>query len=198
MKSEETDPTLNHEEEIDPTSDLSPEESLPSGHNPDIGTPETHSKTAAPKSELEQWQLEAADWKDKYLRLYADFDNYRKRSSREKIELLSNAGSDVIRELLPVIDDFDRAVKANEQVNDPAALREGFSLIHAKMYKQLESKGLKPIDAIGKPFDTDFHEAITSVPASDPSMIGKVVDEVEKGYMMNDRVIRFSKVVTAQ
>jgi molecular chaperone GrpE len=97
-----------------------------------------------------------------------------------------------------VVDDFDRAVKANENVEDVSVLKEGFALIHHKLYKRLESKGLKPIEATGKSFDTDFHEAITQIPAPSEDLKGKVVDEVEKGYLLNEKVIRFSKVVIGQ
>lgn len=197
MKTEETEESIKLDNESKPVENHQ-EEALPEGHNPDLGTPEVKEQAPAPENEVDKLKKEAADWRDKYLRLYAEFDNFRKRSSREKIELLSTAEADMIRELLPVIDDFDRAMKANENVEDPAPLKEGFGLIHQKLYKKLESKGLKPIEAAGKTFDTDFHEAITSIPAPDPSMVGKVVDEVEKGYLMNERVIRFSKVVTGQ
>lgn len=147
---------------------------------------------------LAKTQRELTEWKDKYMRLFAEFDNFRKRNVKERAELISSAAGDVIKELLPVIDDFDRAVKANDSLDDLNVIREGFVLIHQKLYKKLESKGLKPIDASGKPFDTDFHEAITSVPAPTEDMKGKVVDEVEKGYLLHDKVLRFSKVVIGQ
>lgn len=147
---------------------------------------------------LAKAQREIAEWKDKYTRLFAEFDNFRKRTQKERIDLIANAAGDVIKELLPVIDDFDRAIKANETLEDTAVIKEGFVLIHHKLYKRLEAKGLKPIDAAGKVFDTDFHEAITSIPAPSEEMKGKVVDEVEKGYVLNDKVLRFSKVVIGQ
>lgn len=147
---------------------------------------------------LEKANREIAEWKDKYTRLFAEFDNFRKRTQKERVELISNAAGDVIKELLPVIDDFDRAVKANETLEDVAVIKEGFVLIHHKLYKRLEAKGLKPIEAAGKTFDTDFHEAITSTPAPSEELKGKVVDEVEKGYVLNDKVLRFSKVVIGQ
>jgi molecular chaperone GrpE len=143
-------------------------------------------------------QAEAAEWRDKYLRLYAEFDNFRKRSMKERVDLLSTASADVIKEMLTILDDFDRAVKANEKVEDIAVVKEGFVLIHQKLYKKLENKGLKPIHCIEQPFDTDFHEAITQIPAPHEGLKGKVVDEVEKGYLLNDKIIRFSKVVIGQ
>jgi len=174
------------------------EQALTDAHNPDLGAHENQSNAELPQNETEKWQAEAADWKDKYLRLYADFDNFRKRSMKERSDLLGSASADVIKELLPILDDFDRAVKANESVEDLTIIKEGFVLIHQKMYKKLESKGLKPIESIGKSFDTDFHEAITQIPAPDENSKGKVVDELEKGYVLNEKVIRFSKVVIGQ
>ncbi len=149
-------------------------------------------------SEIEKWQKDASEWKDKYMRLYAEFDNFRKRSIKEKSDILSTAAAGVVRELLPVLDDFDRATKANETVEDLQAVKEGFVLIHNKFYNTLTTKGLAPINAVGQPFDTDFHEAITQIPAPSEELKGKVVDELEKGYLMNDKVIRFSKVVIGQ
>ncbi|MFZ4784616.1 MAG: nucleotide exchange factor GrpE [Flavobacteriales bacterium] len=162
---------------------------------------ETNEQTAEATVELneeEKLRKEVAEWKDKYTRLFAEFDNFRKRSMKERSELISGAAGDVIKELLPIIDDFDRAVKANEATDDVAVIKEGFVLIHNKMYRKLESKGLKPLDATGKPFDTDFHEAITSIPAPTEDLKGKVVDEVEKGYLLNEKVLRYSKVVIGQ
>lgn len=141
---------------------------------------------------------DAAEWRDKYLRLYAEFDNFRKRTMKERADLLSTASADVIKEMLPILDDFDRAVKANETVEDIQAVKEGFILIHQKLYKKLEMKGLQPIQAKDQVFDTDFHEAITQIPAPTEELKGKVVDEVEKGYMLNEKIIRFSKVVIGQ
>lgn len=149
-------------------------------------------------TEAEKWQKEAADWKDKYMRLYAEFDNFRKRSVKEKSDILSTASANVIKELLPVLDDFDRATKANETAEDIQAVKEGFVLIHNKFNNSLVAKGLKPINATGQVFDTDFHEAITQIPAPSDDLKGKVVDELEKGYTLNDKVIRFSKVVIGQ
>lgn len=175
-----------------------PEAALTDAHNPDLGTPETPQQQETEGNEIEKLKHEAGEWRDKYLRLYAEFDNYRKRSIKERTDLLSTASADVIKELLPTLDDFDRAVKANETVEDISAIKEGFVLIHQKLYRKLESKGLKPLDATGKIFDTDFHEAITQIPAPTPDLVGKVVDEVEKGYLLNEKVIRFSKVVIGQ
>jgi molecular chaperone GrpE len=159
---------------------------------------ESAEQTSTTETTTESASEGAAEWRDKYLRLYAEFDNFRKRTMKERAELLSTASADVIKEMLPILDDFDRAVKANETVEDITAVKEGFVLIHHKLYKKLEMKGLKPIQAKDQAFDTDYHEAITQIPAPTEDLKGKVVDEVEKGYMLNEKIIRFSKVVIGQ
>lgn len=148
--------------------------------------------------EMEQLKVELAEMKNKYVRLHAEFDNFRKRNARERVELIKNASQSVLSEMLPVLDDFDRASKANEDNDDISAVKEGFHLIHHKMFKVLEANGLKPMDAMGKAFDTDVHEAITQIPAPSKKMRGKVVDVIEKGYMLNDSVLRYAKVVVGQ
>ena len=200
MNADETKETMNQPEPAtaEETAAAQPHENLAEGHNPDLGEPEIKENPVEEKSEEEKWKESASEWRDKYLRLYAEFDNFRKRSQKERVELLQTASSDTIKELLGILDDFDRAVKANETVEDIAIVKEGFVLIHQKLYRKLETKGLKPIEANGLPFDTDFHEAITQIPSPTPDMKGKVVDEVEKGYTLNDKVIRFSKVVIGQ
>lgn len=135
---------------------------------------------------------------DRYLRLYSEFDNYRKRTMKEKADILKTAGEEVFKSILPVIDDFDRAIKANEKVDDAAAIKEGMQLISNKLKNNTQQKGLQAFDSIGQPFDADIMEAITHVPASDASQKGIVIDEVEKGYKLGDKVIRFAKVVVAQ
>lgn len=132
---------------------------------------------------------------DKFLRLYSEFDNFKKRNTRERIELIKSAGSDVLRSVLPVLDDFDRAIKANENARDLDAVKEGFVLINQKLYHLLETKGLKKMDVMGKPLDTDLHEAITQIPAPSPDQKGKVIDVVENGYYLNDGVLRHAKVI---
>jgi molecular chaperone GrpE len=143
----------------------------------------------------QDWQLKFADMNDRYLRLYSEFDNYRKRSARERIEFAKTAASDTFTAILPVLDDFDRAAKAMENAEDIAVVKEGMQLIYHKFRSILISKGLEEMNAQGETFDADFHEAITSIPSPDDSMKGKVVDEVEKGYSLNGKVIRFAKVV---
>jgi len=135
---------------------------------------------------------------DKYLRLYSDFDNFRKRTIKEKADLVLNANGGVIKDLLPVLDDFERAIASNENTEDVIGLKEGFSLIHNKLNNILTSKGLKPMGCKGQPFDMDLHEAITNIPAPSEEDKGKVMDEVEKGYFLNEKVLRYAKVVVGQ
>lgn len=131
----------------------------------------------------------------KYLRLYAEFDNYKKRTSRERVELLQTAGKDVIGDLLPVLDDLDRALKAMEENEVSEATKEGVTLVANKLKNTLQQKGLKEMQSINEAFDADFHEAITKIPAPSDDMKGKVVDEVLKGYLLNEKVLRYAKVV---
>lgn len=126
--------------------------------------------------------------KDKYLRLIAEFDNYKKRNLKERIELLKSAGEDIIISVLPVLDDFERAAKAH-------TLPEGIALIYTKLMGVLNQRGLKPMDAQGKDFDPDLHDALSNIPTGDEKMKNKVVEEIEKGYFLNDKVIRHAKVI---
>ncbi len=151
---------------------------------------QTEEQTAEEKLQAEVQQLN-----DKYLRLYAEFDNYKRRTQKERVELLQTAGKDVIVSLLPVLDDFDRALKAMENATEVAPVKEGIVLVSNKLKNTLAQKGLKDVESINQPFDTDFHEAITNIPAPTDELKGKVIDEVEKGYTLNDNVIRFAKVV---
>jgi molecular chaperone GrpE len=138
------------------------------------------------------------DFKDKYIRLYSEFENYRKRTAKEKIDIITNASENLLKEILPVVDDFERAIVNNEKVSEAETIKEGFELIHNKLYKTLTNQGLKPMDAIEKKFDPDIHEAITKIPAPKNKLKGKVIDVIEKGYTINDKVIRFAKVVVGE
>lgn len=153
---------------------------------------------AAVRSDAEKMAEEAAQWRDKYVRLSAEFDNYRKRTLKEKMELVSSAGEDVIKSLLPVMDDLERALAATEKVTDVEAVREGVVLISNKLRDTLRGKGLVEIDAFGQELDTDFHEAVAKIPASEETQKGKIVDVVQKGYKLHDKVIRHSKVVVGE
>lgn len=159
------------------------------------GTDTTAEKTA--KTD-ENADAKYNELNDRYLRLYSEFDNYRKRTLKEKADTIKTAAEDVFKSILPVIDDFERAIKATEQVNDATAIKEGVQLIYSKLKNNSQQKGLIAFDSIGQPFDADTMEAITHIPASDPSQKGLVIDEVEKGYRLGDKVIRFAKVVVAQ
>ena len=143
----------------------------------------------------EKLQQDNAALNDKYLRLFAEFDNYKRRTQKERVELLQTAGKDVVVSLLPVLDDFDRALKATENATEVNAIREGIMLVQTKLKSILTQKGLKEMESLNTPFDTDIHEAITKIPAPTDDLKGKVVDELEKGYTLNDKVIRFAKVV---
>ena len=143
----------------------------------------------------EKLQLENTALNDKYLRLFAEFDNYKRRTQKERVELLQTAGKDVVVSMLPVLDDFERALKATENATEVSAIREGVMLVQTKLKSILSQKGLKEMESINTVFNTDIHEAITKIPAPTDDLKGKVVDELEKGYTLNDKVIRFAKVV---
>ena len=147
---------------------------------------------------IEELEAQVAELKDKYLRQVAEFDNYRKRTLKEKTELILNGGEKVLTALLPVLDDFERAQESFKKSSDVEALREGVSLIFEKFVKTLESQGLKPIDAVGQDFNTDFHEAIAMIPAPNDDDKGKVIDCIQTGYMLNEKVIRHAKVAIGQ
>ncbi len=144
----------------------------------------------------EQLKLELEESKDQYIRLMAEFENFKKRTRTERLELLKTANADTLKSMLTVLDDFDRAQKALETSTDVAAIKEGLNLVHHKLKSTLVANGLKEMESsVGKAFDTDMHEAVTNIPAASEEMKGKVVDELEKGYLLNDKVIRFAKVV---
>lgn len=147
---------------------------------------------------IEKLQSELADANDKYIRLVAEFDNYKKRMAKDKIETRLTAGQDILRELLPVLDDLDRAQKSVETATDVDAVKEGFNLIKDKLLKNLSSKGLKEMEVIGEVFDADKHEAVAEFPAPTEDLKGKIFDVTEKGYVLNDRIIRFPKVVVSK
>lgn len=164
----------------------------------EVSSRKKRSAKKSKQSKEKELQEKVDEINDKYLRLYSDFDNYRKRTIKERIELSKTASEEIIIELLPILDDFERANKSNETSKDCEAIKDGINLIYSKFKSTLEKNGLKPIEAIGKEFDTDYHEAITQIPAPSDDLKGKIVDEIEKGYQLNDKVIRFSKVVIGQ
>ena len=144
--------------------------------------------------QIEEDQLKIQKEKDDYLRLMAEFETFRRRSSEDRLSLISSAAADTIKGLLPVLDDCERALQILEGSSDEAA-REGTNLIYEKLMAYLKTRGLEPIEAKGQPFDTDFHEAVTQFPAPDESLKGKVIDVVQTGYTLNEKVLRYAKVV---
>jgi molecular chaperone GrpE len=148
--------------------------------------------------EIEKLKAELNEAKDKNLRLVAEFDNFRKRNAKERVELAMTAGKEIIQSMLVVVDDTERAEKQLETVTDLNILKEGISLVFNKLKTTLLNKGLKAMESIGQPFNADLHEAITEIPAPNEAMVGKVIDEVEKGYYLNDKLIRHAKVVVGK
>jgi molecular chaperone GrpE len=150
-------------------------------------------------SEVDQLRIELSNSKDQYLRLVAEFDNFRKRNAKERVELIQTAGKDLIQSLLAVMDDSDRAFKTLETATDINAVKEGMNLVLSKLTNILNQKGLKEMESpIGKEFDAELHEAITEIPAPSEDMQGKVVDVMEKGYYLNDKLIRYAKVIVGK
>lgn len=150
------------------------------------------------EDEVEKLKSELEKEKKEYLFLMAEFDNFRKRTLKEKSELIKNAAESAFKGLLPIVDDFERALKASEGSEDVNAMREGMELIYKKLKKYMEQNGVKEMDPEDKEFDADKHEAISAVPVPDENQKGKILDTVEKGYMINDKVLRHAKVVVGQ
>lgn len=170
----------------------------------DMNTDENFAGTAnlrdmgAGEEELEKLKEDVQEQKDKYLRLFAEFDNFRKRSARESLELRQTAGKEVIVSLLDVMDDCDRAEKQLLATDNIGQVKEGVQLVFSKLRSVLQAKGLKAMQSINTDFDVEKHEAITEIPVQDPELKGKVIDEVQKGYYLNDKIIRFAKVVVGK
>lgn len=170
----------------------------------DINTDENAAGTlhlnepVAEESDLEKLQSELQEQKDKYLRLMAEFDNFRRRTAKERLELMQTAGKEVIVSLLEVLDDCDRAEKQLQASDDIALQKEGVQLVFNKLRSTLQAKGVKVMESINTDFDVEKHEAITEIPAPNAAMQGKVMDEVVKGYYLNDKIIRFAKVVVGK
>ncbi len=150
------------------------------------------------KSEAEQLKEQLIKLNDKYIRLSAEFDNYRKRTLKERMELMKNAGEDVLSNILPVVDNFERAIKTMESATDIDAVKEGVAMIYKNFKDFLNQRGVKEIEANEKDFDTDLHEAVSKIPSPDKKMKGKILDVIEKGYKLNDKVIRYAKVVVGE
>lgn len=150
------------------------------------------------EKEIEQLKAEKAELNDRFLRLFSEFDNYKKRVSKEKLDLIATASEKVLVSLLPVIDDFERAIAANEKADNVDSIKEGFNLIYNKLVQMMKRFDVEEIQAKGEEFNTDFHEAVTHFPAQKEEDKGKVIDVTEKGYKLKDKVIRYAKVVVGQ
>ena len=182
---EEKDININEEENLN-------EEQVEETENQEATEP------AEEKDPLELAQDEIAELKDKYLRSVAEFDNYRKRTLKERAELILNGGEKVISAILPVIDDMERAIENGAKTDDPQVIREGMELIYNKLIKVMEAQGITQIDALDADFDTDLHDAVAMVPGMGDDKKGKVIDCLQKGYKLNDKVIRHAKVAVGQ
>ena len=192
MKEEEK---LNNMEEETPQQQVSEtDNSAETDNQAETDQPEV----SVEKDPLDVALDEIADLKDKYLRSVAEFDNYRKRTLKERAELILNGGEKVITAVLPVIDDMERAIENGKKTDDPEVLREGMELIHQKLMKILEAQGVSLIDTDAADFDTDVHEAVAMVPGMGDDKKGKVIDCLQKGYKLNDKVIRHAKVAVGQ
>jgi molecular chaperone GrpE len=167
--------------------------------NEDVQSESSESaKQNTEESPIELLENQLAEAKDKHLRLFAEFDNFKKRNAKEKLEYMSMAGKDVLLEMISVKDDFERAMKSFENSDDLSAIKEGIELIYDKLNKSIEKKGVKKIEAKGQLFNVELHEAITEIPVGSEGQKGIVFDEIESGYTLHDKVIRFSKVVVGK
>ncbi len=153
---------------------------------------------AALELEIEELQQEHGELKDKYIRQVAEFDNFKKRNARERIDLLQNAARDTIASLLPVLDDFDRAIKAGDDDDSIEPVSEGVKMIYNRLKNTLGQKGLREMETHEQPFDPELHEALTEIPAPNDDMKGKIMDTIEKGYYLNDKIIRHARVVVGK
>ena len=187
---------------IELSDDFAEEEAEAADDNaPSDAEPEAAGAENVPAEEIDEAEKLRADLekeKKEYMFLMAEFDNFRKRTLREKSEIIRNAGENVLKGLLPIVDDFERGLKAAENSDNAEGIREGMQLIYNKFKKYMEQNGVKEMDPEDKEFDADRHEAISAVPVPDPAMKGKILDTVEKGYMINDKVLRHAKVVVGQ
>ncbi|MFY9153146.1 MAG: nucleotide exchange factor GrpE [Prolixibacteraceae bacterium] len=192
-----TDRAKINEEMENATSDPTAVQDEVEGKKKETKKEKTHHKSKT-EEQLEKSEAELLELKDKHIRLQAEFDNYRKRTLKERMELLKSAGESVLIGILPVIDDFDRAMQMLNISEEENHVKDGVNLIYNKFQEFLKQNGIREIEAKEKDFDTDLHEAITKIPAPTEELKGKIVDVVQKGYYLNDKVIRFSKVVIGE
>ena len=160
----------------------------------DSDQPENQGDNSA-DAKVAELQASVNELRDKHLRLLAEFDNYKKRTMRERLDLMNSASKDVMVSLLPILDDFDRAKKSADDPSNAEVLSDGVTLVYNRLNNVLQNMGLKAMTSTGEPFDVEMHEAITEIPVPDENMKGKVIDTLEKGYMLNDKIIRHAKVV---
>jgi molecular chaperone GrpE len=193
IKSEEESSEMILDKEA--TEELEKEESIES---PEEVEGEISEHKLEEKSKEEILEAEIQDYKDKYLRLYSEFENFRRRTNKEKLETIARANERLLEDILPVIDDFERASRVLEDSKDLKSHAEGVELVYNKLRSTLETKGVKKMEALGKKFEPELHEAITQIPVKDKKMKGKVVEVIEDGYFLHDKVLRFAKVVVGQ
>lgn len=197
MENKHTEQT--HEEELQPVKNETPEATETTLETPE-NTNETQENTNSENNNNNtDWEAKYKETYDQYLRLFSEFDNFRKRNAKERIELIKTAGSEILSAILPVLDDFDRALKTmDSNTADVNALKTGVDMIFQKLLHVLQEKGLQAYNPIGEKFDPELHEAITHIPAQEESQKGNIMDVVEKGYKMHEKVLRYPKVVVAQ
>lgn len=191
---------MNSKEKQEKTSkqDLENPEEMTNVQDKQPQTAEAENKSDKKAEEAEDYKKKYEELNEAHLRLRAEFDNYRKRTLREKADLIKNGGETALKNLLPVVDDFERAMQNISKTEDVAAVKEGLDLIYSKFMNYLAQQGVKPVDAIGKAFDTELFEAIATIPAPEADMKGKVIDCVQTGYSLFDKVIRHAKVVVGE
>lgn len=194
-----------HEEEIEQTENTVEETTVEQKENEEGKVQEQEEKeveesnTSTDKEKTkEELQKELGEMKDKYLRIFAEFDNYRKRTVKEKVDIIKLASKDVINAMLPAIDDFSRAIKLDGEANVEDKIPEGIVHVYNKLMKGLEQQGVRPMESTGAEFDAELHEALTKIPAPTPELKGKVIDTIEQGYYLNDKIIRYAKVVVGE
>ena len=189
----------NNDEQAANNNGMTPEELLSEMNTDENAAGTTHlNEEVADENAMEQLRSELQEQKDKYLRLFAEFDNFKRRNAKERIELSQTAGKEVISSLLDVLDDSERSEKVMESSTDLQMVKDGVKLVFQKLRNVLEQRGLKPMTTVGSEFNADFQEAITEIPAPTPELVGKVIDEVQKGYLLNDKIIRYAKVVVGK
>jgi molecular chaperone GrpE len=189
------------EDSVKETDTITAENEAPDQDQPSDDTKVADNDANSPKtevSELDRLTKELAEMKDKYLRIFAEFDNYRKRTIKEKQDIIKLASRDVLNAVLPAVDDFDRAIRVASENENEAAIPEGIILIYHKLFKSLEQQGIKEMETNGQDFDPEMHEALTKVPAPNDELKGKIIDTIEKGYSLNDKIIRYAKVVVGE